>query len=153
MKVHFRLIDSSDKENVLFEVHQKTPFIEEMAVLLENYQEKMILVKDYQKNQDIQLKVTDVFYIEYIERKCFFYTVSKTYEKRITLNQLKSNLPGEFLQISKTMIVNVLSVEEIKSSLLNGNLYCLLKNKEELMVSRHFSKSFKQAINSSNRQK
>lgn len=56
MKVHFRLIDSSDKENVLFEVHQKTPFIEEMAVLLENYQEKMILVKDYQKNQDIQLK-------------------------------------------------------------------------------------------------
>lgn len=153
MKVKFRLIDSTDEEKVLFEVHQKTPFIKEVATLLENYQEKTIVVKDYQKNKDFQLKLEDIFYIEYIERKCFFYTIEKTYEKRMTLNQLRSELSAEFIQISKTMIVNVLSVEEIKSSLLNGNLYCLLKNEEELLVSRHFSKSFRQTINQFHSQK
>lgn len=146
MKVTFKFIEKNKNEQVLFEVHQKNDFLEEIANLLENYQVKQISVKDFNKNQMVFVNMLDIIYIEYIDRKCFFYTKDKVYEKRVTLNKLIPELSEEFIQVSKNTLINIYSVKEIKSSLLNGNLYCLLLNKEEILVSRHFSKSFKEKI-------
>lgn len=146
MKVTFKFIEKNKNEQVLFEVHQKNDFLEEIANLLENYQVKQISVKDFNKNQTVFVNMLDIIYIEYIDRKCFFYTKDKVYEKRVTLNKLIPELSEEFIQVSKNTLINIYSVKEIKSSILNGNLYCLLLNKEEILVSRHFSKSFKEKI-------
>lgn len=147
MKVTFRIVSNTENESVLFSVHQKTEALIEIANLIEKYQTKQILVKDYQKNITIHLMLEDIIYIEYIDRKCFFYTNEKSYEKRITLSRLASDLPEEFIQVSKTMLLNIRSVKEIKSSLLNGNLYCVLQNKEEILISRHFAKNFRKSVN------
>ncbi|MFY8331267.1 LytR/AlgR family response regulator transcription factor [Vagococcus carniphilus] len=153
MKVLSNLINHHEEEQVIFDIHERSGFLDDMVSRLEMYEAKTILVKDYQKNIMIPLNVASILYIEYLERKCFFYTSEKTYEKRMTLNVLRQELPEEFIQISKTTILNTQSVKEIKSSLLNGNLYCLLSNQEEILVSRHFVRAFREKISQRNRQK
>lgn len=146
MKTVFRYIPQEKEETLTFEIHEKTIFIKELEHLVEEYHQEKITVKDYQKKIEVSLTLSSILYIEYIDRKCFFYTHEKTYEKRTTLNFLLSELPKQFAQVSKNTLLNIQSVIEIKSSLVNGNLYCILENKEEILISRRFAKEFKQAI-------
>ena len=153
MKVLFDLIPKKQEEMVLFQVHEKVPFLTSIADILEKYKVETILVRDYKKERDVYLDLFSIFYIEYLDRKCFFYTENEVYERRLTLAQLMKELPEQFIQISKTTILNIYMVKEINSSLLNGNLYITLQNTEELLVSRYFSKALKEKIDQTFRNK
>ncbi len=146
MKVLFDLIPKKEEESVLFRIHEKAPFLISIADILEKYKVDTIVVKDFKKDRNIYLELYSIFYIEYVDRKCFFYTESEVYERRLTLTQLGRELPETFIQVSKTTILNIYMVKEINASLLNGNLYVTLQNGEELLVSRYFAKELKEKI-------
>lgn len=51
MKVLFDLIPKKQEEMVLFQVHEKVPFLTSIADILEKYKVETILVRDYKKKE------------------------------------------------------------------------------------------------------
>lgn len=66
MKVLFDLIPKKQEEMVLFQVHEKVPFLTSIADILEKYKVETILVRDYKKERDVYLDLFSIFYIEYL---------------------------------------------------------------------------------------
>lgn len=148
MKVDVQHIDKSENEHASFYIHEQNNFYSQVIEKLQQYGNQSILLKDKQKNIMRSVAVDTIFYVEYVDRLCFFYLAEKIYEKRITLKKLKEELPNSFVQISQTMLVNIYGIQEISSSLLRGDLIIKLRNGEQVSVSRYFSKSFKEQISS-----
>lgn len=92
------------------------------------------------------LKSEDVFYIESVEGKTFFYTAEKVLETPLRLFEMEERLANtEFVRVSKQMIVNFDKVQAIKPCI-NMRLQLILNNGEAVIVSRQYASVIKEKI-------
>lgn len=85
--------------------------------------------------------------IESVDNTSFLYTESEIFESKEKLYALKNRLKNtSFVRISKSTLLNMdylKSVQPIKHYRLEANL----KNKEKLIINRHYVKEVKQYLN------
>lgn len=97
-----------------------------------------------------EIPVSDVFYIEGVDNKVFIYCEKQVYETRQKLYELEETLKEKhFLRVSKSMLLNLMKVESIKSSL-NGRLTAVLQIGEQIIISRKYVPELKKALKGGN---
>lgn len=88
----------------------------------------------------------DIFYIESVDKKTFIYTAKQVFRSEQKLYQLLEDLTAfEFVQISKSCILNINVLESIQS-LANSRIEVTLQNGERLNVSRTYIPQIKKAL-------
>ncbi|MEM1484877.1 LytTR family DNA-binding domain-containing protein [Oscillospiraceae bacterium PP1C4] len=93
-----------------------------------------------------QIPVSDIFYIESVDRKTFIYTKDKVFRSELKLYDLQDELlSSEFVRISKSTILNINVLESI-STLINSKLETVLSNGEKLWVSRTYIPDIKRLL-------
>ena len=105
---------------------------------------KLILFKE--EEQHI-VDADEIVYIEVSGNKVYAYTKQDAYEAKQKLYEVKEMLGGRaFVQINKSVIVNINCVKSIQAEF-SGNYRIKLKNrKESLTISRKYFKEFKDHI-------
>ena len=105
---------------------------------------KLILYKE--EEQHI-LDADEIVYVEVSGSKVYAYTKQDTYEAKQKLYELRELLGSRaFVQISKSVVVNINCVKSIQAEF-SGNYRIKLKNrKETLTISRKYFKEFKACI-------
>lgn len=100
-----------------------------------------------EKNErQVKIEYNDVLYFEAVDKKVFFYTKKEVFFTKYNLKQIEELFSNyQFIRISKSMIVNLFKVTEIKADA-NMKLMVYLKNKEAIMITRHYRNAFYQAI-------
>lgn len=94
-----------------------------------------------------KIDVDDIFYIESIERKTFIYSTKQVFRTEKKLYQLLDELkPYDFVQISKSVIVNINVLESMKM-LGNSRIQVSLQNGEKLNASRTYIPNIKRVFN------
>ena len=85
--------------------------------------------------------VSDIYYIESVDNKSFFYTKNKVYESKQKLYELEELL-GEkhFLRVSKSVLLNLMKVSAIKPAL-NSKF-----TGEQVVISRKYVPVLKKAL-------
>lgn len=84
------------------------------------------------------VNVTDIYYIESVDKKTFVYCEKLVYRTELRLYQLLEMLSKSgFVQVSKCCILNLSMIDSIKS-LMNSRMEALLKNGERLFISRKY---------------
>ena len=97
-----------------------------------------------------EIAVTDIFYIEAVDNKCFIYTESKVYETKQKLYELEEILKEKyFLRTAKSMILNLMKVRAIKPSL-NSRFIAELYSGEQVVISRKYVSALKKALQGEN---
>ena len=92
------------------------------------------------------IPVTEIFYIESVDNKTFIYSSKDCYETTRKLYEFEELLKGRsFLRISKSVVLNIMKVDSIKPAL-NGRFSCILRNGEEVIISRKYVNPFKEFI-------
>ena len=100
--------------------------------------------------REIVAFVTDIFYIEAVDNKCFIYTESKVYETKQKLYELEEILKEKyFLRTAKSMILNLMKVRAIKPSL-NSRFIAELYSGEQVVISRKYVSALKKALQGEN---
>lgn len=100
----------------------------------------------YANGKEILVHVSDIYYIESVDKKTFVYCERAIYRTELRLYQLIEILPKlGFVQISKSCILN-LSVLESLRPLMNSRLEALLKNGERLVVTRKYLTIIKEEL-------
>lgn len=92
------------------------------------------------------LEFKDVYYAEAMEDKTFLYTVDDVYQTALNLGEIEGRYESlGFLRISKSLVVNLYAIHSLKSAMA-GRIEIMLKNKEKLIVSRHYAPLLRERI-------
>lgn len=90
-----------------------------------------------------QCALENICYFDSVDNKTFLYTDDDVYRCDKKLYELENGLTDTpFVRISKNCIVNTLAVESVKAQF-SGRIEATLKNGEKLIVSKHYTKAFK----------
>jgi len=145
MKVNIKIIEKLTEETCTFNIHKLTSFIKDIVSTLEKSSDNYLLAKSISKNEQEKIPYSNIFYLEYLERKIFIYTNDTIFETKSPLYKLEHNLPNNFIRISKTIIINIYFLNKF-SVKPNGNLEAFLSNEEKVIVSRKYVSSLKKAL-------
>lgn len=101
----------------------------------------------YKEEEQFIIDVNEIVFVEVSDSKVYAYGKQDIYEAKQKLYELKDLLsPHSFVQINKSVIVNINCVKSIQAEF-SGNYRMKLKNrKETLTISRKYFKEFKDCI-------
>lgn len=119
---------------------QLTPDIERLIAALRIMDSKLTVIKDA---ETFILDISEIAYIESVDRKTFVYTDKDCYETKLKLYETEERLCGAgFLRISKSCLVNLRYIRSLRSEL-DRRLRLTLENGEQIIVSRQYSDDIK----------
>ena len=103
-------------------------------------------IKCKEENTERYVNVSDIFYIESVDKRTFIYLERNVLRTDYRLYQLAENLADMgFVQISKSCILNINALESIKP-LINSRMEATLQNGERLYVTRKYLDNIRQAL-------
>ncbi len=136
MRVHIEKVDSKDQEEAVIKAVEITDEISGAVELLEGDAKGFAVSKD---GKTYILKASNVYYIESVDKKTFVYTRQGCYDTKYRLYELEVLLGGYFVRCSKSMIVNLRKVRNVKSQI-SGRIDATLINDEVVVISRGYAK-------------
>lgn len=143
MKLEVRKIPESEPETVEIRYHWVTDEIQEIVSFVKSRQGQLSATRDGKR---FEVPVMDLFYAESVDDRVFLYTASDSYEIRMKLYELEDLLKNKrFLRISKSMLVNLMKISSVRPAL-NGRFSAILKNGEEVIISRKYVPALKQVL-------
>ena len=146
MKMEIRKIPENEPEMVEIRYHWITDEIQEIVSFVKSRQGQLSATRDRQR---FEVPVMDLFYAESVDERVFLYTASDSYEIRMKLYELEDLLKSKsFLRISKSMIVNLMKISSVRPAL-NGRFSAVLKNGEEIIISRKYVPELKRILKGS----
>lgn len=93
-----------------------------------------------------QVHISDIYYVESVERKTFLYTKDEIYMTDKKLYELEEMLRGTgIIRISKSCLMNMDMLYSIRQ-LMNSQLEATLLNGEKLIVARTYLKNIKNIL-------
>ncbi len=95
-------------------------------------------VKCNNEKQEVWVNVSDIYYIESVDKKTFVYCEKSVYHTVYRLYQLIDELfSSGFVQISKSCLLNINVLESIRP-LMNSRMEAILSNGERITVTRKY---------------
>lgn len=96
-----------------------------------------------ENGRNYKVLVSDVFYIESVDKRTFIYTKGMVFRSEKRLYQLENELKEyDFVKVSRTCLVNINELVHIKA-LSNSRLEAELSNGEKIIVSRTYISEIK----------
>ena len=91
----------------------------------------------------VSIDISDIYYIENVERKIFMYSREDVYRYDGSMTEIESAMTDtDLVRISRTCFMNVSHLKEIMQ-IKNSHLEAVLDNGEKLIVSRKYLKDIK----------
>ena len=143
MELKLKRIPIEEPEVLEIRCHKVTDDVQEIISFVKSRQGRLSAQKD---GQSIEIPVIDIFYAESVDNRVFIYTSKESYEIRLKLYELEEMLKTKsFLRVQKSMLINLVKIKSIKPAL-SGRYTALLKNGEEIVISRKYVADLKTAL-------
>ena len=95
------------------------------------------------EGKTVSIDLSDIYYIENVERKIFLYTKEDVYRYDGSMNDIEGSMADtDLVRISRTCFMNVSHLKEIMQ-IRNSHLEAVLDNDEKLIVSRKYLQDIK----------
>lgn len=114
--------------------------------------EESLYIQGTLEEEKCSLPIHDIYYFDTVDKMNFAYLKDKVYKVAHTLQDIEEGLKSNgFVRISKSVVVNIFKIESITSEV-NMRIKVHLENGEGLVVSRHYKKTFNEALKSLQKQ-
>ena len=142
MRVRLEMVDSREKEQALIRAAEKTADILNAVDLLENGSGGITVTRD---RSTYFCKLTQIYYIESVDKHTYVYTREDCYESRDRLYELETKLGTYYVRISKSMIVNLRKIRNVSAEP-GGRMVAVLLNDDRVVISRSYVKEIKRRL-------
>lgn len=100
----------------------------------------------HRENRTYILDVSQILYIDTVEKKTFLYTEEDVYETPLKLYELEERLEScDFFRASKSSIINFNQIQSLKPEF-GGTMQVTMSNGERLNVSRQYARVIKEKL-------
>lgn len=90
------------------------------------------------EDRSVNISISDIYYIENVERKLFLYTRNEVYRFDGSMSNIEERIAKtDLVRISRTCIMNTAYLREIRQ-IRNSHLEAVMDNDEKLIVSRKY---------------
>lgn len=140
-------IERGEPERVEIFCREISDDVREIVAFIKSRQGRLTGLLD---EQQYEVPLSDIFYIESVDNKVFLYTKDKVYETKQKLYEFESALKAKhYLRVSKSMLLNLMKVEAIRPAL-NGRFCAVLRSGEQVIITRKYVPDLKQALKGGN---
>lgn len=119
-----------------------------VVVLPPLYQSKsniLELITGKDEDDFIPIRIEDIQYFESLQKRTWIYRDKNQYKTSITLKELQTRLPSNFIRIHRSYIINLHYVTRVSKDY-SSNFIVYLKNGTELPVSQSYAVNLKEAL-------
>ncbi|HOO27538.1 MAG TPA: LytTR family DNA-binding domain-containing protein [Lachnospiraceae bacterium] len=142
LRITIEELQGEEEEEVIIKCRKMTP---ELLRIISRLKAQDALIA-YDGNEIHRVRPSDIFYIEAVDSRTFFYLKGRVYESKQKLYQLEEVLMGcDFLRISKSVIVNLSRIRSL-SPALSGRFEATLDNGEKVIISRQYVGDLKKCL-------
>jgi len=114
--------------------------------VIQHIQNQEIYIFGEKDGREHRIKAISIHYIETVEKRVLIYTENGMYHSSLRLYQLLDQLKDlDFVQISKTCVLNLNMLESIRS-LKNSQLEAVLESGKKLYVSRTYIQKIREVL-------
>lgn len=142
MRVRFEQVDTKEQEQALIRATEKNADILNAIDLLENGSGGLTVTRD---GNTYLCKLTQVYYIESVDKHTWVYTRDGCFESRERLYELEEKLGLYYVRISKSMIVNLRKIRNV-SAQTGARMIAELLNGEKVVISRSYTGEIKRRL-------
>ena len=98
------------------------------------------------RDSRLQIPLSEILYFEADSEQVFAYTLEEIYNVKLRLYQVEEQARSAgIIRVSKSHLINVRKIESVRPAL-NSRMYVKMSNGEEVLVSRKYVRSLKDAI-------
>ena len=142
LQVTVEKVENKDQESAVIRAVEITDEISGAIELLEGDAKGFAVSRE---GKTYIIKASAVYYIESVDKKTFVYTKQGCYDCKYRLYELEVMLGGYFMRCSKSMIINLKKVRNVKSQI-SGRIDAMLLNDEVVVISRGYVKEVKRRL-------
>ena len=118
----------------------------EQLEIIRNFFSSLQSIVGKKDDEVCMLHPGSIYYLEVVDRKLFAYQEKEVYQLECSMRHFLDNYgKSGFVQIGKSMVVNLYKVDQVKTDL-NMRLKLLMDNGETLILNRTYKKSFLHAL-------
>ena len=120
---------------------------EETNAVLDRLRDTLRYIEGSFEDKRVTIAVTDIIYIETVDRKTFAYTKDMCVEIKEALRDIIEEFANVgFVRISKSSVVNIYKIKKLQGDL-NMRVIIYLKNDEKLVMNRSYRTEFYDRLN------
>ncbi len=143
MKITIDVKEDVKETDILITCNQLTPEIERILATLRILNQQMMVTKDDEAHI---LDVSEIIYVEAIDRKTFVYTKNNYFESKLKLYEMEEKLMQcGFFRVSKSCLVQLKYIKSLKNDV-NRKIRLTLQSGEQIMVSRQYAEEMKKRL-------
>ncbi len=143
MKIIINIDENLNDIEITVSCGKLTTDIEKLIAAIRILDRQITVVKD---DESYILDVSDIVYVETIERKTFVYTADDCFESGLKLYEMEEQLCNSgFIRASKSCLVHLKYIRSLKSEV-NRKIRVTLENGEQIIVSRQYADELKQKL-------
>ena len=141
MNIRIEIIDTNKPYAVIY-TNKITPEVQQAVSLLDTKSE-LITANDDEKI--IIIQPTEIYMIRIENSETIIYCENHKYRSKKSLYELLSLLGKDFIQISKSAVINLKQIDFVEPSF-SGMMKLFLKNKQSEYISRKYLSEFKKCL-------
>lgn len=146
MKIQIQEDFSLAEDEIILLCRRENQQIHSLKNAMEDLITKSLSILVYQKNREIYLLVSDILFFETSGSAIYAHTKNDMYETTCKLYELEEYLPGYFMRISKSTIVNIHHILSIHRNLTASSIIEFQNTHKQTYVSRHYFKVLKSRL-------
>lgn len=141
MKIKIELDESLQEQEIIIRTAQLTPEITQLQTLISEATKATKSLEFYKGDTRIYLSIGEILFFETDEKGISAHTLDDSYELRYKLYELEDLLPGYFMRVSKSTILNVKKIFAIDRNLYASSVVSFRDTHKQVFVSRHYYKA------------
>lgn len=147
MKIRIELEENLTEDEVVIRCHSLTDEVKQIQDAISavtSSKQNFIL---YKEDTEYYVALEDILFFETESNGLNAHTRDNVYQAKYRLYELEEILPGHFLRVSKSTIINVREIYSLsKSNLSTTSVAAFANSHKQVFVSRHYSKLLKEKL-------
>lgn len=145
MKVTLHLISKEEEERAQLHLHKENRRMEELKAYLENDGTSNPVLALTQEGKAVYLSRKEILFVEADKNKRLIRTREGSFHSQYKLYELERMLPGSFVRVSKSVILNTDQVK-VYRPLPNGLMAAELGDRQVVYISRKYLRELLQIL-------
>lgn len=143
MRLILRERQDLEYPEVIIEYRELTDGVKRVSAFVRSVDQSISCKRE---GEEFSIPLSDVFYIESVDKKTFVYGEAEVYQTGLRLAELEKMLShAGFVRVSKSVILNIEKLQGVKN-LANSRLEAFLSNNERICVSRKYLKEIRAVL-------
>lgn len=146
MKIRIELNNNIAEEEIIIHCNSLTPEVQKLQQIISEHISKNQRFVFFKGDIEYYFSLEDILFFETSGNSICAHTISDVYQIKYRLYELEEFLPGHFMRISKSTILNTNKVYSINKNITASSIVEFQNTHKQVFVSRHYYKPLKNKL-------